>query len=560
MPGMKRWLPLVLVAVVVLAAAWFAFASKRPPPPLEPTLARYVFGNALPAVHPPESALKPAVLADPVQRVLARVEWGTPEVFQWTQHHLPTDPAVRAEIARGLVRRYDQVVRGSPLLAARMLTAIGLLGDPVGLDTVVRATASPPDYLRIAAIQALAGFPVTEELTTLYARLTGAAEEEVKRAALNEFIKREVLGDPEMVRAMLESDPDGNMAVPWLQQVATRRLCDLAEACARYLSNAKPRVRQNAILALLVCGDARGEAAAREELRSDDLNRVVVGLSIYRDAQRLPPLDEARTLSGHPGGDVRRYLAQALGAKGDGLDEEAAIGLLRGLTGDRDPVVAREAVYDLWKHGRQEGAAGWRETMRHGHGGELKEAVSLLCETLKDEEAAAIARARLDSERLDGPDQANLLYGLRYFAQASDAPRFLARIERAGGRDDLHVGDHGWLSESASVYLQSLGAATLRPTSDALGRATRPRAQIVLIDTVRGLVKGAAPDDVDEAAGRMFALAADRAAALEVRVAALESIPFFETPQLGERLYALRAAVGDAELARRILTMYAAFY
>jgi len=58
----------------------------------------------------------------------------------------------------------------------------------------------------------------------------------------------------------------------------------------------------------------------------------------------------------------------------------------------------------------------------------------------------------------------------------------------------------------------------------------------------------------------MFALAGDGAAAPDVRVAALESIPFFETPQLGERLYAQREAVGDAGLARRILTMYAAFY
>jgi HEAT repeat protein len=556
---MKRWLPLLVVAVLALTAAWYAFTSKRPPPRLEPTLAPYVFGNALPAVHPPDSALKPDVLSDPVQRLLSRVEWGTPEVFQWTQRHLPDDPDERAALARGLVRRYDQVVRGSPLLASRLLTAIGLVGDPVGLDTLVRATATPPDYLRVAAIRALAGFPMTEELSTLYTRLTGSAEEEVKRAALNEYLKRGVLGDPTLIRDFLENS-EGNMAVPWLQQVAAHKLCDLADSCARHLASPHERVRQTAILALLVCADERGVAAAREELHATDGRRVVVGLSLYRDAQRLPPLDEARTLSGHASAEVRRYVAQALGAPCSGADEEAASGLLRGLTGDRDPSVAREAIHDLWKHGHQEAAAGWRESMRHGHGGELKEAASLLCETLLDEEAAAIARARLDGERLDGNDQANLLYGLRFFAQAADAPRFIARIERAGGREDLHVGDLGWLSESASVYVQSIGAGALRPTSDALGRAAVPRAQVVLIDTVRGLVKGAAPEDVAKAAERMFALVVDRAAAPEVRVAALESIPYFDTPKFGERLFALREGIGDVELARRITTLYAAFY
>src|SRR5262249_10561014 len=307
-------------------ASWFAFASKRPAPSLEPTLAPYVFGNVLPSVHPPEGALKPETLADPVQRVLSRVEWGTPEVFQWTQRHLSEDPAVRAGIARGLVRRYEQVVRGSPLLAARLLTAIGILGDPVGLETLVRATATPPEYLRVAAIQALAGFPLTDELGTLYTRLTGSPEEEIKRAALNEYVKRDILGDPDAIRGFLENS-EGNMVVTWLQQVATRKLCDLADACARHLASGQQRVRQNATLALLVCGDARGVAAAREELQSADARRVVVGLSIYRDAERLPPLEEARTLSASPQGEVRRYLAQALGATGSGTDEEAAIGL-----------------------------------------------------------------------------------------------------------------------------------------------------------------------------------------------------------------------------------------
>ncbi len=446
MAGMKRWLPLLVVAAVVGATAWFAFASKRPPPPLEPTLAPYVFGNLLPAVHPTEAALKPDVLGDPVQRVLSRVEWGSPEIFQWTQRHLTDDPAARADIARGLVRRYDEVVRGSPLLASRLLTAIGILGDPIGLDTLVRATATPPDYLRIAAIQALAGFPADEKIGMLYTRLTASPEEEIRRAALNEFIKRELPSDVDLVRTFIQTS-EGSMVVPWLQQVASRKLCDLADACARHLARAQARVRENAILALLVCGDERGVAAAREELRAKDVRQIIVGLSIYRDSQRLPPLDEARALVVHPNGDVRRYLAQALGAKGAATDEEAAVGLLRGLSGDRDPMVAREAIHELWQHGRHEAAAGWRDTLRHGHGGELKEAVSLLCETLKDPESATIARARLDGERLGGDDQANLLYGLRFVGDVSDVGRFVARVERAGSREDLRVGDRGWLAE-----------------------------------------------------------------------------------------------------------------
>src|SRR6185295_10780390 len=104
---------------------------------------------------------------------------------------------------------------------------------------------------------------------------------------------------------------------------------------------------------LLVLGDDRGSIAAREELNAADSHRVVVGLTLYRDARLLPPLDVARTLSDHPQGEVRRYLAQALAVRGDdreGGTESVVVGILQHLASDTDPVVALTALDQLWKH------------------------------------------------------------------------------------------------------------------------------------------------------------------------------------------------------------------
>ena len=557
---MKRRWPLLVVLLAIGAAVAFALASKQRVRTLEPTLTAYDFANALPAAHPPEAALRSDALADLVKRALLRTEWGTPDVFNWAMRHLPADPEERAALARALVIRYEKVLIGAPLLGARFLQAIGMVADPVGLPTLLRAARTPPTLLQIAALHSLSAFPLTDELRDLYASLsTPDTPEEVRNAAELEFQKRDVLGDAAAIKSFIENR-DGGEAVPWLLQVATRKLTGLEDACARHLTSASPRARRCAILALVVLGDPRGAAAAREELQSTDLPRLTAALTIFRDGRAPPPRDDMLRLADHKNGEVRKGVAQALGPWCTGADEAWAVALLSRLTIDPDPVVQRTAIEQLWKHGRTEGLASWRDALKNGHGNALKEAAQLLCETLKDPAAPPIIRERLNGEKLDGNDQANLLFGLRFFTDPADLPLFVTRIERAGGVDDLRVGDHGWLAEFASVYVQTYGAPATAPLAEALVRAQRPRAQLVLIDTLRGVVRGAAAPASAAAAERILALACDGAADHAVRLAAIESIPFFDDPALGRRLLSLREAVHDKRLADAITVVFASYF
>lgn len=557
---MKRRLPLLVALLAIGAAVAFALVSKERGRPLEPALPAYNFANKLPAAHPPEEALRRETLADPVKRALLRVEWGTPDIFYWTQRHLPTDPQERADLARALVGRYEKVLIGAPLLGARFLQAIGTLADPSGLPTLERAARTPPALLQVAALHALSAYPLTDELRDLYAGLSSPdVAEEVRSAAESEFMKRDVLGDVAMIRSFLEQR-DGLAAVPWLLQVSTRKLTGLEEACARHLKSELPRERRCAILALLVLGDPRGAAAAREELQAKEVASLTAALTLYRDARATPPRDEMLRLADHRIGEVRKSVAQALGPWCQGADEAWAVALLSRLTVDADPVVQRTAIEQLWKHGRTEGLAVFRDQLRSGHGNALKEAAQLLCETLKDPAAPPVIRERLKGERLDGNDTANLLFGLRFFTDPADLPLFIERIERAGGGDDLRVGSHDWLADSASIFAQTYGARATAPLVLALGRAQRPRAQLVLIDTLRGVVKGAPAADAEAAAAKMLELACATDADPDVRIAAIESIPFFDEPALGARLLALRERVSDKRLADAITRIFASYF
>jgi hypothetical protein len=559
MGTMNRSLPLLLVVGAAAGAIWFAFAPKRDPAALEKTLPAYVFGNTLPRVHPPESALQKDVLSDPVRRALSRIEWGPPDIVYFTQRHFPTDPKLRAALARGLVLRFEETARGAPLLGVRFLQALGLLGDPAGLDAVVRAAEGGPMFLREAAIRALAGFPLTDALRDVYVQLSSDPDQEVVRIALNEFIKRENLGDAATIEGFLQSSSGAN-AVPWLQQVATRKLPGLADACARHLDSASPRARANAILALLVERDPRGVAAATQQLGAKDAGKVVEALSIFRDAALEPPLDRVRTLSEDASGEVRRYVAQALGPWTAAADEEAVVAILRRLAADSDAIVQKTAVEQLWHHGRREGLEEWSERLQRGHGNELREAVQLLCEALKDQASFQVARTRLAQERLDGNDQSNLLYGLRFAADAKDLDLFVNRVAQADSPADLRVGDRGWLSEYAGVYVQSYAAAGIAPLVALLKAADRDRPRWIALDALRGVLKSAAGADAKAAVDAVLALAEDPRAAVGLRGAALDTLPFFDDLSLGPRLFDLRDRLGDPTLAARATTLFSSYF
>ncbi|MSR47439.1 MAG: hypothetical protein EXS13_10305 [Planctomycetes bacterium] len=556
---MKRTLPL-LIALATIALLATAFWPKRAPAPAVPALLEpFEFANTLPAIHPPLEALAADVLADPVQRTAARIEWGPPDVMYWTCRHLPAD---RPRLAALLMARYERIVIGSPLLAQRLIDALGAVQDASAIPFLLRvAELAPPEeeHLQLSAIRALAKFPRDETIVLLFTRLSADPRRSVAAAALQEVVRSEDFGTPQAMNDLLAMY-DGGDAIPLLQQVGRRRLVDCADAVLRHLDSPARMVKQNAIFALLAIAHSRGSEEAARMLDNGDESRLVEVLTLFRDAGALLPLERARKLIDHPQGEVRKQLAVALGA-GAGTREDAAVdALLTRLAGDADPVVAATACEHLYRRGRTEAVQPWRDRLASGRGAALREAVTFTCEILRDPVAPELVRARLDHEELPGVELGNLLAGLRFYADPTDAPRFVRRILAAGTPADSRAGERTWLSELACAHVQSLGAAVGPALAEAVRVATTPHATLSALDALRGVLKGMAPADQTRCAEQLFAVIRDAKAPLVLRREVIDTIPWFDDAALGEQLFALRKEVEEHALAQRIVHLYASFF
>ncbi|MBM4014642.1 MAG: hypothetical protein FJ293_06735 [Planctomycetes bacterium] len=556
---MKRLLkPLLLLctATVLLVALW---PKRRAPAALPAELAPYTFANALPALNPPLEALGRDVLTDPVRRTAARIEWGPPDVLYWSYRHLPTD---RARLSARLLERLEPIRIGSPLLAQRLVDALGEVGDPGALPVLRRLAEFSPqneEHLQLAAIRALSKFARDPETVALFERLSADPRPHVAATALQQVIEREAFATPEVIADLL-AQYDAGEAIPLLQEVGRRRLADCADAAARHLASPAIRIRQNAIYALLAVGDPRGTAAALAEFDSDDAARRLEALTLFRDAAAPLPPERARALSDHPQGDVRRELAVALAASAGSAADPAVDALLTRLAGDPDPVVARVAAHQLFRRGRSEALDSWRETVRTGRGASLREALTFLCEVVQDPATAPLVRDRLGDAALDGGEQGNLLGGLRFIGTAEDAPHFLRRLLASGSADDRRAGEHMWLSDLATTHVQALGPGIGPALLAAWAAAPTLRAQLAALDALRGVLRELAVPDQQRCGERLLALVADETAPPELRLAAADTIAFTADATLGERLFALRPTLDDPELAARILALYASFF
>jgi hypothetical protein len=556
---MKRLaMPLLLLSTigVLLVAVW---PKQRVPSALPAELEPYVFGNALPALRPPLEALQREVLADPVRRTATRIEWGPPDVLYWTYRHLPAD---RARLSARLLERFEPIRIGSPLLAQRLVEALGEVADPGALPLLSRLAefaAQAEEHLQLAAIRTLSRFPREEATVALLERLSADPRPHVAATALQQLIEREEFATPEVIGNLL-AQYDAGEAIPLLQEVGRRRLIACADAAARHLASPAIRVRQNAIFALLALRDPRGFAAASDELDSGDDARRLEAVTLFRDAAAPLPPERARELVDSRQGDLRRELAVALANGAGDAPDPVVDALLTRLAGDADPVVARVAAHQLFVRGRSEALDSWRETVRTGRGAALREAVTFLCEIVRDPVAASLIRPRLDAGGLDGSEQGNLLAGLRFYGVVDDAPRFTRRMLAAGSAEDRRAGERTWLSDLAATHVQSLGHGAAAALAAALAEASTLRARLACLDSLRGVLR-TAPSELRFRCGeQLLALVADDSSELPLRLAAADSIAFADDGALGERLFALRSTVGEFELAARILAIYACFF
>lgn len=555
---MRRFLPLLLLGLTISLLA-LAFWPKRGGPARPAELEPFQFANTLPTLQPPLAALQPKILDDAVLRSAARIEWGPPDVMYWTCRHLPAD---RTRLAALLMERYEPVRAGSPLLAQRLIDALGEVRDASSISFLMRVAELAPTeevHLQLAAIRALAKFPHDDRIAELFERLTADPRPQIAATALQEVVRSDEFATADALNGLLAQYDRGEV-IPVLQEVGRRRLAACAEAVLRHLDSPARRIRQNAIYALLASGDPRGLAEVERELDSGDESRVLDAVTLFRDAAVLPPPERSLALLGHRLGDVRRELAVALGTAAGSAPDPGVDALLTRLAADVDPVVARVAAEQLFRRGRADALQSWRDQVATGRGSALREAITFLCEIVRDPAVAPLLRRRLDHEELTGDEQGNLLAGLRFFGDPTDTKRYLLRIRAAGTADDRRAGERTWLSDLAATHVQALGPAAGSLLAEALATAPTGRALLAMLDALRGMLKGMPSGDQQRTAERLFALIADPRVPLAIRREAIDTIAFFDDATLGDRLYALRTTLDQHELATRITQLYASFF
>lgn len=554
---MKRVLLLLVIAGVALVIL-FPLLQKPGVDRRFSVLEEYTLTNSLSLVTPPSEALQDSSYGDPVRRIASRLTWGTPGIVAYTLRHLPEDPETRRRLARELESTLARLVVSSPLTGRTVLQALGELSDPGSVPVLLEHAQGSPDFLSSVAIKALTQFPATNDILDALALLSGSNNPHIHREAERAIVSAPDFWDPPRIVSFLDAarEMEGNNL---MEEVGLKAVTDasVADAIARQLDSPLLNVRQVAIRALMRVGDPRGAAEAEQELMEQDPTRVYQALTIYRDSGRVPSVAAIRRLSRHEGAQVRQGLAESLRLyPGETEDTEAAIlEVLVGLTDDRDAAVRTTAIAQLYFRGKHLGLETYRDDLREGHGGALKESVQFLCEQLGDPVAADLIRARLRTE-IDPTDAANLLFGLRFVGDADDAAQYVDFVVRGGTEQDARGSGSLYLSQFAALYVQDLGPGALDALALGFERCTTDVARLMILDALRGIASETGPDCVD----LLERLATDRALSLPVRLEVIRSFPFIDDPGTGPRFLALREDLADHQLSTALLQVYVSYY
>ncbi len=547
---------ILLILVAVLLYPWLKPAPNRPVPVA--SASDYQFANHLKLVSVPATGHRKRIFQDPVERIVFRLTWAGPEQVHFTQRHLPADAET---LARRIGEQLEVVAASSPLAARQLVETLGILARPSSEAQLMRLANAPPDYLQVAAIQALTYMPESPSLDFLLAELSAIENESIARAANQAVLQRDYRFADEQRRmesvARMLAASEGSAAAQIIEECFRRNLVAVRDAVAAHLNSQSLLARQLAIKALLKFGDERGSRAAREELGSADSGRVSKSLNLYRDAGVDPGYEMVCDLARHPDPEVRLALASVLKPSTGPADRDrdSKIKLLQFLGQDASAQIRRQAIHSLHLHGDSTLLWPLRDQLRRGHGDALKEGVTFLCETLRDPESASLLRERLTNGG-DAQDEATLLFGLRYVGEERDASFFIQRILAAGTPEDRLAGRVTWLSDFASQYLQTLGELIIRPLFGAFEKARTDRARLLIIDALRG-VGGALQTEQKHT---VLAWIADTRRSEIVRIAAADSLPFFDDTRLAKRVQEMSQSLGDRSIALRLQQIFLNYF
>ena len=540
---MKRFLGLVVLLAAITVVA-LPFLGPRRDEGVLPELGPYQWANPLKLPSIPADAYAAALWNDPVERAVRRLEWGTPDVVHWTQQN-PPEPVDR--FRRRIEERVPRIARSS-LVARTLLETLGVIGDERSVPLLLEYAQQDPDYLQLSALQALRGCRLDDEAETVLAVLSGHTDPQIAAAARRAVVDRPEAWDVETLRAYL-TGLRGPEVHPILDRVGEAGIRELADAVALHLDERDLAARRVAIRALMRFDDARGFAAARAELGHVDDGRRLLALTLYRDVGSAPPLELAQSLARHPNPEMRRSLAQALAGATE-QTRDAAIELLQSIADTEDAVLRETAVRVLRSLGHHESLGEYRDRVREGHGESLKEAVRFLCENLGDPSTAPLLRARLAEPDLDPVDVANLLFGLRFIGDPTqDTLWYVDSILRGGTAEDRRSVSTTYLSEFASLYVQTFGQAAVAELLGAMPQATTDRARQLILDALRGCL--AADGGTPEVLAALEGWAGEQSWSLETRLAVLDTLVFARTPEVGGLLRRFHDEGTQPELVQR---------
>ncbi|MEW6741645.1 MAG: HEAT repeat domain-containing protein [Planctomycetota bacterium] len=568
----RELLPRIVLVVVlmVLGIALVVFFPGGTQPELSKVPEVYAWMNGLSLTPYPASAEVRRGGDDRIGRFLDRLSWGHSDVQNWTVRHLvQMGPAV----ADRAIERLPEALRLQPFYARELLRLLGKVARPQHLEALEGALHHDFDFVRMAAVEALAGIDSPEALKRLEAltRSPDAALQEQAYAAL----RNKGLLETEYALAFLEEmqadcvagkPSDGVLRA--LRALLPRPSSDGAAVVEGYLVAPDAMVRLQAARTLLAMGDpnSRGQAELESQLRAPEEGEEgrVRALAMLTEAGTLVPYEVLEPLAETDSVATATSLAQLLGAVLPGLppsDDRVARGkrLLRRLAESSRPRVRLEALVALHRAGEAQVAQPFLDKIGTVCGSELRETVQILAERLEDPRGITAMRARLAQPSLDPLDRSHLLHGLAVYHDGEAVPEFIHDLLAAGTPEDPRT-DRIKLSFWAAVKIQGLGVPAARALIDLLETLPRREVALLALDALRKLLSPLAPADRERAVALLESLAVAGTLPDDVRVGAVESFPFLDDLSLTPRLLDLSSRLDNPTVSSALGKVLANYF
>lgn len=529
-PARTFLLPLLALGLV-LGLIWFRPTREVAPPTATPG-GPSVVTSAEPSPFEflrkpvrfaiPEPVMRVGPIDDTVDRLVDRVAWEPPDGKNRALDRLAglTDPT---DVAR-FVELAETAWRTDPLRGYWYLPALARVSHPRARELVLEAATHSSNMVRDNAARALGLLDDAAAVERLEVMLEDPYEA-VRTGAIRELITMRAPEALDVLMRYAERDPDERIKHVLFRLGEDTENPEAIPILQKYMGRSGP-TGVVALRMLAKFGDPSAIDTLYKRIEHGTDGDAYEAMQLLLEAPReLVEFERCVEKLEHPHGEMRRIVAELAlrlaqaGVIADADAERYATKLERRLS-DADYRARAASIAAMFELGRKDVVEPYEKAILSVTGRGLYESLEVTTVWCKDEKATRLVLQRMsDSATPTTPDDhASLITALGNLKDPSSIDGFL-RYLREARPDEPRDGMGVTLSARAALHVSSLGVPAQSPllaiaNDSSLGLEPRLRA----IDALRGI-------DGLSCAPEFIAIAGDEGAPIELRRAALESLP-----------------------------------